>query len=134
MAEQVVREQLRLGEFNSEASALAYNRVSPSVLGSRAPYVERPTQGHWQALLERLQQPPRCDDRLVPTPYERACAVGTRAMQLAEGALPLVECDLTDPVAVANLELRSGVLPVRMRRYRPDGSSVFVRFKSGSTP
>ncbi len=58
------------------------------------------------------------------TRFEIAAIVGARALQLTLGAPPLVDVSLApslDPVAVALVELREGVLPITVRRMRPDG-------------
>ena len=61
------------------------------------------------------------------TRYERARIVGGRALQLALGAFPLVEVKSGDtPIDIAERELEAGVLPIIIRRRRPDGSYVDV--------
>ncbi|MET1159974.1 MAG: DNA-directed RNA polymerase subunit K [Thermoprotei archaeon] len=58
------------------------------------------------------------------TRFELARIVGARALQLALGAPPLVnpdEAPAKDPVAVAMLELLKGVLPITVKRVKPDG-------------
>jgi len=61
------------------------------------------------------------------TRYERARIIGGRALQLALGAFPLVEVKPGDtPIDIAERELEAGVLPIIIRRRRPDGSYVDV--------
>ncbi len=63
------------------------------------------------------------------TRYEIARIVGARALQLALGAPPLVDVNKSpskDPVAIALLELYEGVLPITIRRMRPDGKSQLI--------
>ena len=57
------------------------------------------------------------------TRYEKARIVGARALQISFGA-PIL-CDkpvgLIDPIKIAQLELRSKVLPLTIRREIPSG-------------
>mmetsp|Transcript_12162 Transcript_12162/g.20770 ORF Transcript_12162/g.20770 Transcript_12162/m.20770 type:complete len:97 (+) Transcript_12162:23-313(+) len=58
------------------------------------------------------------------TKYERARLLGTRALQISMNA-PLAITDtqgLTDPLAIAELELKEKKIPLMVRRYLPDGS------------
>ncbi len=50
------------------------------------------------------------------TRFERARLIGARALQISEGAPPLLEVNETDPIAVARKEFREGVLPIAIRR------------------
>ncbi|KAJ8908568.1 hypothetical protein NDN08_005273 [Rhodosorus marinus] len=57
------------------------------------------------------------------TKYERARILGTRALQISMGAPILVELDgETDPLVIAQKELREKKIPITVRRYLPDGS------------
>ena len=61
------------------------------------------------------------------TRYERARIIGGRALQLALGAFPLVEIKPGDtPIDIAQRELEAGVLPVIIRRKRPDGTYIDI--------
>lgn len=61
------------------------------------------------------------------TRYERARIIGGRALQLSLGAFPLVEVKPGDtPIDIAQRELEAGVLPIIIRRKKPDGSYVDV--------
>ena len=55
--------------------------------------------------------------------FERARIVGARALQISMGAPILIEPDesLSQPIDLALKELRSGVLPMTVRRKLPDG-------------
>nr|MDO8111456.1 nickel-dependent lactate racemase [Candidatus Sigynarchaeota archaeon] len=58
------------------------------------------------------------------TKYEKSRIVGARALQLALGAPPLVlpellTPDMTEPIDIADLELREKVLPIIIRRTLP---------------
>ncbi|RLG79169.1 MAG: DNA-directed RNA polymerase subunit K [Thermoprotei archaeon] len=58
------------------------------------------------------------------TRFELARIVGARALQLSLGAPPLIdpsEAPAKDPIAVAILELLRGVLPITVKRVKPDG-------------
>ncbi|MDT7892444.1 MAG: DNA-directed RNA polymerase subunit K [Thermoproteota archaeon] len=50
--------------------------------------------------------------------YERARIIGIRAMQLLQGAEPLIEVpsDVTDPIKIATLEFEAGKLPFVIKR------------------
>ena len=65
--------------------------------------------------------------RYITTPYmtkyERARILGTRALQISMGAP--VTADIggeTDPLEIANIELREKKIPMIIRRFLPDGS------------
>ena len=55
--------------------------------------------------------------------FERATLVGRRAHQLSEGATPLIRTNgVTNPILIAEMEMKAGLLPSDIKRYRPDGS------------
>lgn len=58
------------------------------------------------------------------TKYERARILGTRAMQIGRNAPVFVELQSheTDPLQIAEKELRENKLPLIIRRYMPDGT------------
>lgn len=58
------------------------------------------------------------------TRFERARIVGARALQIAMGAPILVEpsSELRNPIDIALEELKSGILPITIRRTLPDGA------------
>ena len=52
------------------------------------------------------------------TRFERARLLGARAIQISMGAKPLVEIkDSLDPIDIAYVELKAGVLPLDVIRY-----------------
>jgi len=55
------------------------------------------------------------------TRYEKARIVGARALQISFGAPILVEKpkDMIDPIKIAQLELKSQILPLTIRREHP---------------
>jgi DNA-directed RNA polymerase I, II, and III subunit RPABC2 len=57
------------------------------------------------------------------TRYEKARIVGARALQISFGAPILVEKpkNMIDPIKIAQLELKSSILPLTIRRELPDG-------------
>ncbi len=57
------------------------------------------------------------------TRYEKARIVGARALQLSFGAPLLIEKpkDIIDPIKLALLELKAGILPLTIRREYPSG-------------
>ena len=57
------------------------------------------------------------------TKYERARILGTRALQISMNAPVMVDIEgLTDPLKIAQKELRERKIPIIIRRYLPDGS------------
>jgi DNA-directed RNA polymerase subunit K/omega len=58
------------------------------------------------------------------TRYEKARIVGARALQISFGAPILVvkPKDIIDPIKISQLELKSGILPLTIRRELPDGT------------
>lgn len=57
------------------------------------------------------------------TKYERARVLGTRALQISLNAPIMVEIQgETDPLKIAQEELRQRKIPIIVRRYLPDGS------------
>ena len=57
------------------------------------------------------------------TKYERARVLGTRALQISMNAPVMVDLDgETDPLKIAEKELRERKIPIIIRRYLPDGS------------
>eukprot|EP00743_Colponemidia_sp_Colp-15_P003445 GILK01003720.1.p1 GENE.GILK01003720.1~~GILK01003720.1.p1 ORF type:complete len:134 (-),score=25.86 GILK01003720.1:94-495(-) len=57
------------------------------------------------------------------TKYERARVLGTRALQISMNAPIMVELEgETDPLQIAEKELREKKIPFTIRRYMPDGS------------
>ncbi|ORC76165.1 DNA-directed RNA polymerase subunit [Trypanosoma theileri] len=59
----------------------------------------------------------------VLTKYERARILGTRALQISMNAPVLVALEgETDPLTIAQKELREGVIPLVIRRVLPDNT------------
>ena len=58
------------------------------------------------------------------TRYEKARIVGARALQISFGAPILIEKpkNVIDPIKIAQLELKSGILPLTIRRENPNGA------------
>ncbi len=58
------------------------------------------------------------------TRYEKARIVGARSLQLSFGAPLLINKpkDVIDPIKIAILELRAGILPLTIRRENPNGA------------
>ncbi|NPA97624.1 MAG: DNA-directed RNA polymerase subunit K [Crenarchaeota archaeon] len=66
------------------------------------------------------------------TKYERARIIAARALQLALGAYPLIdisELSTRDPVIIAERELEEGVLPILIRREKPNGEYQLIPVK-----
>lgn len=57
------------------------------------------------------------------TKYERARILGTRALHISMNAPVMVQLDgETDPLRIAQKELRERKIPIMIRRYLPDDS------------
>jgi DNA-directed RNA polymerases I, II, and III subunit RPABC2 len=57
------------------------------------------------------------------TKYERARILGTRALQISMGAPPMVDvAGESDPLMIAQKELKEKKIPITIRRFLPDGS------------
>jgi len=58
------------------------------------------------------------------TRFEKSRILSARALQITLGAPILIDIppEVRDPVAVARLELDSGILPITIRRRLPDGA------------
>ena len=59
------------------------------------------------------------------TKYEKARVIGARALQISKNAPILVNINPqedTDPILIAEKELREGKIPFIIRRFLPDGS------------
>jgi DNA-directed RNA polymerase subunit K len=64
------------------------------------------------------------------TRYEKARIIAGRALQLALGAFPLVPVKPDDtPIEIAKREFEAGILPIIIRRKRPDGSYIDIPLK-----
>ncbi|NIP67420.1 DNA-directed RNA polymerase subunit K [Candidatus Bathyarchaeota archaeon] len=65
------------------------------------------------------------------TRFERARIVGARALQIAMGAPTLMEPSevLSNPIDIAIQELKSGILPITIRRTLPDGTYQDIPLK-----
>lgn len=66
------------------------------------------------------------------TKYERARIIGARALQLTMGAPPLIPpemIDTSDPLEIAEKELRLKILPITIRRRLPTGEYQDIPLK-----
>jgi len=51
------------------------------------------------------------------TRFEKARIIGARALQLSMGAKPLIEIEESlDPIDIATLELKKGLIPLDIRK------------------
>ncbi|ELR12827.1 RNA polymerase subunit [Acanthamoeba castellanii str. Neff] len=72
---------------------------------------------------ERVEPPKERKTTRYMTKYERARVLGTRALQISMNAPIMVELEgETDPLEIAQKELRERKIPIIIRRYLPDGS------------
>lgn len=69
------------------------------------------------------------------TKYEKARVLGTRALQISQGAPvnPEVEGTLKDPLLIAEEELRKKLTPLIIRRFLPDGTYEDVAVRNLNT-
>ncbi len=64
----------------------------------------------------------------ILTKYERARIIGVRAIQLSNGATPMINVDNINNVSeIAERELIEYKIPIIIRRKMPDGSYVDIR-------
>jgi len=66
------------------------------------------------------------------TKYERARIIAARAMQLAMGAPPLIDVSKLksrDPIIIAEQELLAGILPILIKREKPNGEYQLIPLK-----
>ncbi len=66
------------------------------------------------------------------TRYERTRVISARALQLALGAPPLIDVDSLpkDTVLIAKVELEKGVLPITIKRVKPNGEYQLIPIKA----
>lgn len=75
----------------------------------------------WTGTTEKAKET-RVTTRFL-TKYERAKILGTRALQISLGAPVMVDLEgETDPLEIAQKELRERKVPITIRRYLPDGT------------
>lgn len=65
------------------------------------------------------------------TRYEKSRIIGARALQLSMGAPPLIDLSKhpeipRDPIAIAEEELKRGILPITIRRRLPNGEEELI--------
>jgi len=63
------------------------------------------------------------------TKYERARVIAARALQLAMGAPPLIDItklNTRDPVLIAEKELSLSILPILIKREKPNGEFQLI--------
>lgn len=66
----------------------------------------------------------------ILTKYERARIVGVRAIQLSNGATPMINVDNMFNVSeIAEKELVEYKIPIIIRRKMPDGSCIDIRVR-----
>jgi len=50
------------------------------------------------------------------TRFEKARLIGARALQISRGAPLMIKTKLNDPIEIATLELKRGVLPIIIKK------------------
>ncbi|KAL7579993.1 hypothetical protein ACA910_004983 [Epithemia clementina (nom. ined.)] len=99
------------GEDEEDALDVTGDRDDNLVVG-----MGDPSQSSGRAATERITT------RYL-TKYEKARVLGTRALQISMNAPVMVDLDgETDPLRIAEKELREKKIPIIIRRYLPDGS------------
>ncbi len=75
-----------------------------------------------------MSNPESRSEPYILTKYERARVLGARALQLSNGAKPMVKVDgLTDVMDFAKKELIEYKMPLIVRRKYPDGSYIDIK-------
>ena len=66
------------------------------------------------------------------TRFEKARIIGARALQISMGAPVLIEIpkDVIDPIKIAELELKAGILPIIIRRRTVAGEHQDILLKT----
>ena len=76
---------------------------------------DQPNRGHIVPKEERMSMP-------YLTKYEKARILGTRALQISNNSPLMTTTDkVIDAYEIAELELKQGVIPLKIRRVMPDG-------------
>jgi len=84
-----------------------------------------------ESILARTLQEIRIGPKRL-TKYEKARIIAARALQLAAGAPPLIDIskiESKDPIVIAYLELLAGVLPLLIKRVKPNGEYQLIPVK-----
>lgn len=63
------------------------------------------------------------------TRFEVARLVGARALQIALGAPVLVKSEEIDPIKLAKLEFKQGIIPITIKRKLPSGEEIVIEIK-----
>merc|ERR1712056_10045 len=76
---------------------------------------------------QQMENAEENENKRITTPYltkyEKARILGTRALQISMGAPVMVEMvGETDPLEIAQKELRERKIPMIIRRFLPDGT------------
>ena len=66
-------------------------------------------------------------DRL--TRFEFARLIGARALQIGLGAPYFVKTEEIDPIKIAKLEFKEGIIPITIKRTLPNGEEIIVETK-----
>ncbi len=62
------------------------------------------------------------------TKYEKARVIGTRALQLSNGAVPMVNTEgITNVMTIAEKELTEYKIPIIIKRKMPDGTFISMK-------
>ncbi|MFH0929374.1 MAG: DNA-directed RNA polymerase subunit K [Candidatus Aenigmatarchaeota archaeon] len=48
--------------------------------------------------------------------FEKARIIGARALQIARGAPLMMKTDVKDPISIAELEFKKGVIPIDIKK------------------
>lgn len=66
------------------------------------------------------------------TKFEKARIIGARALQISMGAPVLIEIpgNLSDPIKIAEIELKTGILPIIIRRKTVSGEYQDILLKT----
>jgi len=67
------------------------------------------------------------NDKML-TKYEKARVIGTRALQLSNGAVPMVNTEgITNVMTIAEKELTEYKIPIIIKRKMPDGTFISMK-------
>ena len=72
--------------------------------------------------------------KYIMTKYEKTRVLGQRATQISKGAIPLVDIgDLDDAMSIAEKELLERKIPLKIKRFYPDGQTLEIPVSSMDT-
>ena len=117
------------GSKPAKVSVKAKKTQAKKVVKKKIEKPEKKIEKKSEKKIEKKKPTPKKFEVLIGPPkltrFERARIIGARALQLSLGAPPFVPVtpEVRDPIHLATLEVKSGALPLSIRRNLPDHTS-----------